>query len=147
MKFNNIFNKLEKSKFRNSFSLNEKDKQLVIDKGMDKIEKDSYEILTKNLKIKKPMKILKLSKIIIKLPVYIKKNLIKFSKLNGIFKTLSYKSSGKVTLGTSPSLEFIANINEGRVSDFLSVVKDYTKSYSWLPHDEPGSFKGNFKGI
>ena len=77
MKFNNIFNKLEKSKFRNSFSLNEKDKQLVIDKGMDKIEKDSYEILTKNLKIKKPMKILKLSKIIIKLPVYIKKNLIK----------------------------------------------------------------------
>ena len=40
---------LSKSKFRNSFHLKEKDKEYIIQKGIDKIESHAYDFLTKGL--------------------------------------------------------------------------------------------------
>ncbi len=41
---------LSKSKFRSSFYLNKKMKEYVKEKGLEKIKKDSYEIIEKRLK-------------------------------------------------------------------------------------------------
>lgn len=43
---------LEKSKFRNSFHLKEKERQIVLDKGIDIIRQHAYEIIIKRLKPK-----------------------------------------------------------------------------------------------
>lgn len=43
---------LQKSKFRSSFKLKEKEKQIVKEKGLETIEKHAYEIITKRLKPK-----------------------------------------------------------------------------------------------
>lgn len=40
---------LSKSKFRNSFHLKEKDKEYIIQKGIDKIESHAYDFLRKRL--------------------------------------------------------------------------------------------------
>ena len=45
----NILYKLSKSKFRSSFHLNNKMKEYVHEKGMDKIRQDGIELLTKRL--------------------------------------------------------------------------------------------------
>lgn len=45
----NILSKLSKSKFRSSFHLNNKMKEYVHEKGMDKIRQDGIELLTKRL--------------------------------------------------------------------------------------------------
>ena len=40
---------LSKSKFRSSFHLNENMKKFVIDKGLEKIESDAYDFITKRI--------------------------------------------------------------------------------------------------
>ena len=45
----NKLNSLSKSKFRNSFHLNNKMKTYVKEKGIDKIKNDAYELITKRL--------------------------------------------------------------------------------------------------
>ena len=45
----NILSKLSKSKFRSYFHLNNKMKEYVHEKGMDKIRQDGIELLTKRL--------------------------------------------------------------------------------------------------
>lgn len=42
---NLLFARLEKSKFRNRFHLSEKDKQYVLDKGFDVVEKHAYDFV------------------------------------------------------------------------------------------------------
>ena len=49
-----LLNSLSKSKFRGSFDLNNKMKEYVKDKGIDKIKVDTKEIITKRLKYKLP---------------------------------------------------------------------------------------------
>ena len=49
-KIDNLLDNLSKTKFRGSFHLNNKMKEYVLDKGIDKIEKDAYELITKRLK-------------------------------------------------------------------------------------------------
>ena len=49
-----LLNSLSKSKFRGSFHLNNKMKEYVKDKGIDKIKVDTKEIITKRLKYKLP---------------------------------------------------------------------------------------------
>ena len=46
--------KLSKSKFRNSFHLNSKMKEYIKEKGIDKVEKDAYEIITNRIKPANP---------------------------------------------------------------------------------------------
>ena len=46
---NEIFNRLEKSKFRNSFHLKEKDVLYIKEKGLDKIESHAYDFIKKRL--------------------------------------------------------------------------------------------------
>ncbi len=48
-----LLDSLSKSKFRGSFHLNNKMKEFVITKGIDKVKQDTKEIVIKNLKIKK----------------------------------------------------------------------------------------------
>ena len=45
-----LLDNLSKTKFRGSFHLNNKMKEYVITKGLNKIEKDAYEIITKRIK-------------------------------------------------------------------------------------------------
>jgi len=45
---------LSKSKFRGSFHLNDKMKEYVKEKGIEKIKQDTKEIITKRLKVKLP---------------------------------------------------------------------------------------------
>ena len=47
---NNILDSLSKSKFRSSFHLNKKMKDLVNEKGLDVIREHAYEIINKRLK-------------------------------------------------------------------------------------------------
>ena len=49
-----LLNSLSKSKFRGSFHLNKKMIDYVNDKGIDKIEKDTKDIVTQRLKVKLP---------------------------------------------------------------------------------------------
>ena len=51
---NHLLDQLSKTKFRGSFHLNEKMKNYVKEKGIDKIEKDAYEIITKRLALANP---------------------------------------------------------------------------------------------
>ena len=51
-KIDKLLLSLSKSKFRGSFHLNNKMKEYVNDKGIDKIKQDTYEIINKRLKIK-----------------------------------------------------------------------------------------------
>lgn len=44
-----IFLRISKSKFRNSFHLKQKDKQYIQDKGMDTIEKHAYDFISNRL--------------------------------------------------------------------------------------------------
>lgn len=46
---NRLLDSLEKSKFRGSFYLNNNMKRYVMEKGLDKIAKDAYEIVEKRL--------------------------------------------------------------------------------------------------
>ena len=46
---NEILKKLEKSKFRNSFHLKEKDILYIKEKGLDKIEEHAYDFIKKRL--------------------------------------------------------------------------------------------------
>ena len=52
---NKLLDSLGKSKFRGSFHLNNKMKDYVREKDIDKIEKDAYEIITKRLASKNPI--------------------------------------------------------------------------------------------
>ena len=45
----NIFQRLSKSKFRSSFHLSKKDKEYVMDKGLDKIREHAYDFITNRL--------------------------------------------------------------------------------------------------
>lgn len=45
-----LLSSLGRSKFRGSFHLNNKMKEYVISSGLDKIEKDAYEIISKRIK-------------------------------------------------------------------------------------------------
>lgn len=45
----NLFQRLESSKFRSSFNLKEKDKIYIEEKGMDKIKEHAYEFVVKML--------------------------------------------------------------------------------------------------
>ena len=54
MNIDYILDKLSKSKFRNSFHLNKKMKDYVIIKGIDKIKKDTYEIIEKRIRSENP---------------------------------------------------------------------------------------------
>ena len=47
-----ILDRLSKSKFRNSFHLNKKMKEYVLDKGLDKIEEHAYDFINTRLKHK-----------------------------------------------------------------------------------------------
>jgi hypothetical protein len=49
-----LLDSLSKSKFRGSFHLNNKMKEFVKEKGIDKIESDTLDIINKRLKIKLP---------------------------------------------------------------------------------------------
>ena len=49
MKIDAILNNLEKSRFRNSFHLNDKMKEYVKEKGINKIKMDAYDLITKRL--------------------------------------------------------------------------------------------------
>lgn len=49
-KIDDLLNNLAKTKFRGNFHLNQKMIDYVNDKGLDKIEKDAYEIINKRLK-------------------------------------------------------------------------------------------------
>ena len=49
-----LLDSLSKSKFRGSFHLNNKMKEYVKEKGIDKIESDTLDIINKRLKIKLP---------------------------------------------------------------------------------------------
>lgn len=51
---NRLLDSLSKSKFRGSFHLNKRMKDLVLDKGLDKISKDAYEILEKRVASSNP---------------------------------------------------------------------------------------------
>ena len=44
-----ILNRLEKSKFRNSFHLKDKEIKLIDEKGMEVIKKHAYDLINKNL--------------------------------------------------------------------------------------------------
>lgn len=48
-KIETIFEGLKKSKFRTSFSLKEKDKEYVKEKGLDKIEEHTHDFISKRL--------------------------------------------------------------------------------------------------
>jgi hypothetical protein len=48
-----IFSRLERSKFRSGIHLNEKEKIFVVNKGMQKIGEDAYDILDKKIRIKR----------------------------------------------------------------------------------------------
>ena len=50
-----IFNRLEKSKFRSSFKLKDKDLVYIKEKGMDKIREHAYDFINKRLAIKEPL--------------------------------------------------------------------------------------------
>ena len=45
----NLLNSLSKTKFRGSFHLNKKMKEYVLDKGIDKIESDAYDLISKRI--------------------------------------------------------------------------------------------------
>lgn len=45
----NIFQRLSNSKFRSSFHLSKKDKEYVMDKGLDKIREHAYDFIKKRL--------------------------------------------------------------------------------------------------
>jgi len=45
-----VLGKLRYSKFRSSFHLNEKDKDFVREKGLEKVERDAFEILSRRIK-------------------------------------------------------------------------------------------------
>lgn len=49
---NNKINKLEKSKFRSSFHLKQKEIEYINKKGLEEIKKQTYEIINKRLKPK-----------------------------------------------------------------------------------------------
>ena len=49
IKINRLLDSLSKSKFRGSFHLNKKMKDYVIEKGMDKIKKDAYDLIEKRI--------------------------------------------------------------------------------------------------
>lgn len=46
---NDIFNRLSKSAFRNKFKLREKEKQYIIEKGLDKIRSHAEDFISKRL--------------------------------------------------------------------------------------------------
>lgn len=48
--YNDIFDRLSKSKFRSSFHLKEKDILYIKEKGLDKIESHAYDFVNKRLK-------------------------------------------------------------------------------------------------
>ena len=50
MKYEILFQKLSKSKFRSSFTLKEKDKQYIREKGIDKIEEHAYDFIKKKIR-------------------------------------------------------------------------------------------------
>jgi len=50
----NLLNSLSKTKFRGSFHLNNKMKDYVKEKGIDKIEQDAYELIKKRLAPENP---------------------------------------------------------------------------------------------
>ena len=52
MDIDKLLESLSKTKFRGSFHLNKKMKDYVLDKGIDKIKQDTYEIIDKRLKVK-----------------------------------------------------------------------------------------------
>ena len=52
MNIDNLLISLSKSKFRGSFHLNNKMKEYVKEKGIDKIRNDTYDIINKRLKCK-----------------------------------------------------------------------------------------------
>ena len=45
----NLLDSLSKTKFRGSFHLNKKMKEYVLDKGIDKIESDAYDLISKRI--------------------------------------------------------------------------------------------------
>lgn len=47
---NNLFIRISKSKFRSSFHLTKKDKDYILDKGLDKIKSHAYDFVNKRLK-------------------------------------------------------------------------------------------------
>ncbi len=49
MTYNDMLNKLSKSKFRNSFHLKEKDINYIKEKGYDKIKEHAYDFINKRL--------------------------------------------------------------------------------------------------
>ena len=50
IKYDEIINRLSKSKFRSSFHLNHKMKEYVQEKGLDEIRKHAYDFIEKRLK-------------------------------------------------------------------------------------------------
>ena len=52
MNYENILNHLSKSKFRNSFHLNNKMKSYVLDKGLDTIKQHAYDLINKRIRPK-----------------------------------------------------------------------------------------------
>ena len=50
-----LLDSLAKTKFRGSFHLNSKMKDYVKEKGIDKIEKDAYEIIIKRIAVANPL--------------------------------------------------------------------------------------------
>ena len=52
MKYDDILKRLEKSKFRNSFHLNKRMKEYVLDKGLDEIKKHAYQFVNTRLRAK-----------------------------------------------------------------------------------------------
>ena len=49
MNYNNVLEKLSKSKFRGSFHLKEKDIKYIDDKGLEKIKEHAYDFINKRL--------------------------------------------------------------------------------------------------
>ena len=49
IRINRLLDSLSESKFRGSFHLNEKMKDYVLEKGIDKLEKDAYDLINKRL--------------------------------------------------------------------------------------------------
>jgi hypothetical protein len=47
---NNLFIRISKSKFRSSFHLTKKDKDYILDKGLDKIKSHAYDFVNKRLR-------------------------------------------------------------------------------------------------
>ena len=48
-RYEDLFDRLKKSKFRSSFHLKDKDKQYVLDKGMELIKKHAFDLIDKKL--------------------------------------------------------------------------------------------------